>query len=902
MATATQSHVSTQGLSLTLEEALARLERFSERTNRRLEGPWRADVARLAASGSSIGAAVRQPTGALWAALVEDAGLAADRVPEALRAAPANVNEVVLLAYIENPMTEARAAFDKAAFTVGFRRHPLVLACASFAEIEAESGWLLLPYERIGAETLRRYPADLLAIERGLHMDMTREAGRRSDAHLARYHFASERVGREDRVLDAACGLGYGSALLWRDAPGRRVTGVDLSPWVVEYATDNFGAGGQGPRYARQDVYDLSTFEDESFDSVVSFETIEHLLDPAPFLRHVRRVLVRDGLFVASVPYRWVINGDTGKYHHDWYDVPKFLELCGRFLSVEDLWVETAGGGLFFGDAPRGLRRCPTLGEVPDDPVEWLVLVGRKRCLVQRPEKTWMFLAPGLPQLATMAAALPHWGIRPEEVAVVGNTFYWDDHFHAVMQAASEALGLQYGGVLPLNPSPTLLGDPSGYRLEAEGDGSPGDARVVSMYPLLEDLQGLNVVMPARPTMVGDPALLEGFRPGEVRLAADGIQNDCVVRDLTAVPGLEDNPLACWPTSSEIVCPPPLESETASIGHAWPVDAGLYADALASMRTIPQARPLLTDIAARAIPFTAVVISQNFSRAGLTSPEAAWIFYLHQIRWLLRHTPGSVLFKAHSRDCVRKLAVLSDALRGDAARVRMTVDAENHLPLEIFASLTERSASLEVWGTSSSALLGAAAWPGALSRCVDADYLEPEIRRQALQFSRRHGLPLVTLRFDDPLLGEDERAQLRRRFVSPVESAVTDLATRLQDAEHARLSAEDEVRRVGRENQLLEKLLVAGGKSVWLWGTGAGGRRLLQRLRALGIEPEGFIDGGRAAARRELDGLSVLPAEEARQARKPEALVVIASMYVEDIQRRIRTDGDWRSSVAAWGG
>jgi 2-polyprenyl-3-methyl-5-hydroxy-6-metoxy-1,4-benzoquinol methylase len=51
--------------------------------------------------------------------------------------------------------------------------------------------------------------------------------------HWHRYHFAA-RWCEGKRVLDVACGEGYGSALLARGAS--RVTGVDISPEAVAHA------------------------------------------------------------------------------------------------------------------------------------------------------------------------------------------------------------------------------------------------------------------------------------------------------------------------------------------------------------------------------------------------------------------------------------------------------------------------------------------------------------------------------------------------------------------------------------------------------------------------------------------------------------------------------------------
>ncbi len=49
---------------------------------------------------------------------------------------------------------------------------------------------------------------------------------------------------------------------------------------------------------------------DRSIDLVVSFETIEHVDDPAAFLRECARVLVPDGMLIVSTPNRPVYSGE----------------------------------------------------------------------------------------------------------------------------------------------------------------------------------------------------------------------------------------------------------------------------------------------------------------------------------------------------------------------------------------------------------------------------------------------------------------------------------------------------------------------------------------------------------------------------------------------------------------
>jgi O-antigen biosynthesis protein len=115
---------------------------------------------------------------------------------------------------------------------------------------------------------------------------------------LARYDFASGFApGR--RVLDIACGTGYGARML-RDAGAESVCGVDISSDAIAYAHERFAV--PGVRFAQGDICTYG--EDDSVELISCFETIEHLPDPAAALRNLRRVLVRGGALVISSPNR----------------------------------------------------------------------------------------------------------------------------------------------------------------------------------------------------------------------------------------------------------------------------------------------------------------------------------------------------------------------------------------------------------------------------------------------------------------------------------------------------------------------------------------------------------------------------------------------------------------------
>jgi 2-polyprenyl-3-methyl-5-hydroxy-6-metoxy-1,4-benzoquinol methylase len=114
--------------------------------------------------------------------------------------------------------------------------------------------------------------------------------------HFGRYWWV-RRLAAGRRVLDAGCGVGYGSQIL-HDAGAEDVVAVDISPEVVEAARTRVS-----PEITVEqgDLHRLR-LPDGRFDLVVAFEVIEHVPDPEAVIRELARVLAWGGILVVSTP------------------------------------------------------------------------------------------------------------------------------------------------------------------------------------------------------------------------------------------------------------------------------------------------------------------------------------------------------------------------------------------------------------------------------------------------------------------------------------------------------------------------------------------------------------------------------------------------------------------------
>ena len=134
-------------------------------------------------------------------------------------------------------------------------------------------------------------------------------------AHWHRYAFARRLAGGR-RVLDAACGEGYGSALLAEVAA--EVVGVDIDATCVDHATDRY-AGRVNLRFEQGDVMGLPRLAAGQFDLIVCFGVLEHLPVPDKLIASLDRLLAPNGVLLLSTPDRDrdADAGETGRTEYE---------------------------------------------------------------------------------------------------------------------------------------------------------------------------------------------------------------------------------------------------------------------------------------------------------------------------------------------------------------------------------------------------------------------------------------------------------------------------------------------------------------------------------------------------------------------------------------------------------
>jgi len=170
-------------------------------------------------------------------------------------------------------------------------------------------------------------------------------------------------------ALDVGCGAGLLAEPLAR--LGARVTGVDAAPELVAVAREHAAAQGLDVIYNTGELEEL----EGQFDLITCMEVIEHVADPAAFVKALAKRLAPGGLLVMSTPNAtgWskllmiTLGEGLGR-------IPKGTHDFDKFIAPDRMRLLLADAGLKCLDI-EGIAWSPTRGLHLSDDVRLNYLV-----------------------------------------------------------------------------------------------------------------------------------------------------------------------------------------------------------------------------------------------------------------------------------------------------------------------------------------------------------------------------------------------------------------------------------------------------------------------------------------------------------------------------------------------
>ena len=189
--------------------------------------------------------------------------------------------------------------------------------------------------------------------------------------HIARYRFAEGLVGGRT-VLDAGCGVGYGSEILSHKAA--RVYALDVASEAVSAGAQDYA----GVRFVQGSCAGLP-FRDASLDVVVAFEVIEHLENWQGLLSEARRVLRHDGQLLVSTPNRLYYSearAEPNPYHVHEFDYGEFRAELEAVFPHTAIFLENHTNAIAFTpENVQGLRTSVESGAPQPDEAHFFLAV-----------------------------------------------------------------------------------------------------------------------------------------------------------------------------------------------------------------------------------------------------------------------------------------------------------------------------------------------------------------------------------------------------------------------------------------------------------------------------------------------------------------------------------------------
>jgi 2-polyprenyl-3-methyl-5-hydroxy-6-metoxy-1,4-benzoquinol methylase len=171
------------------------------------------------------------------------------------------------------------------------------------------------------------------------------------------------------KVLDLGCNVGYGSNVLFKNA--KSVVGVDVSEKAIQSAKNHYGH--LGINFQQIDGKTLP-FESDSFDIVVSFQVIEHIVDCSKFINEIKRITKPDGAVIFTTPNS-LLRLDPGmkpwnKFHVREYNKIELESLLKNYFNKVDIYGLFANEPLYSIEVNRVAKAREKARDMKIEPFE----------------------------------------------------------------------------------------------------------------------------------------------------------------------------------------------------------------------------------------------------------------------------------------------------------------------------------------------------------------------------------------------------------------------------------------------------------------------------------------------------------------------------------------------------
>lgn len=204
-------------------------------------------------------------------------------------------------------------------------------------------GWLLKTWRSLVASKATKAATGTVEDEhyvpaKGFELESYLQAGDANGVHhLIRYLWARECAldqPRPSSILDLACGSGYGANLLASSLPQATVVGVDYDPKAIRQANSRYSRSNLSFRVGDAVAWE-KTIGSDTFDLIISFDTLEHVSHREIMLENLVGHLRRGGRLLLSTPCGGdvVITVPSWEYHKIEYSAGSLYDFLRRYFS-----------------------------------------------------------------------------------------------------------------------------------------------------------------------------------------------------------------------------------------------------------------------------------------------------------------------------------------------------------------------------------------------------------------------------------------------------------------------------------------------------------------------------------------------------------------------------------------